>query len=157
LIFTIGYQALSSQRLLDITEALDALVIDVRSVPRSRKPGFSKGALGDLLGKRYLTMGENLGGRTPITAASIATLRTVAAERNDVILLCLEEAPGDCHRHATICSAHFPEAVHIYRDELFTARALDLAIARGPEVEYALCGSLGELIEDPEQSSELLP
>jgi hypothetical protein len=156
LIFTIGYQALRPQRLLDIAEALNALVVDVRVVPRSRKPGFSKGALVELLGKRYIPMGQELGGRGHTTDGGIAWLDP-SKRKTDLILLCLEEAPGECHRHHDICSRHFPDAVHIYRDELVTARSLDLSTARGDEIEYQLAGSLAELIEDAEPGSKLLP
>jgi hypothetical protein len=38
----------------------------------------------------------------------------------------MEEAPGDCH-HA-ICGPHFPDAVHIFRDQQFTAKALQDAL-----------------------------
>jgi len=43
----------------------------------------------------------------------------------------MEEAPGDCHRHLAICGPHFPEAIHIFRDEQFTARALQVALDAG--------------------------
>jgi uncharacterized protein (DUF488 family) len=149
MIFTIGYEGpLTPARLLEIAEGLDALVIDVRSVPRSRKPGFSKTKLAALLGPRYVTMGHALGGREPgVTPNGLIALRTQAKER-DVILMCMEEAPGDCHRHRTICGPHFPDAVHIFEDELFTARELTQALAAGEDGEYSLCGSLAELLEN---------
>jgi uncharacterized protein (DUF488 family) len=149
MIFTIGYEGpLTPARLLEIAEALDARVFDVRSVPRSRKPGFSKTKLAALLGERYETMGHALGGRAPgVTKDGLIQVRE-AAECGNVILMCMEEAPGDCHRHRTICGPHFPDAVHIFEDELFTARELTQALAAGEDGEYSLCGSLAELLEN---------
>jgi hypothetical protein len=43
----------------------------------------------------------------------------------------MEEAPGDCHRHHAICGPHFPEAIHIFRDEQFTVGALQAALNAG--------------------------
>jgi hypothetical protein len=43
----------------------------------------------------------------------------------------MEEAPGDCHRHHAICGPHFPAAVHIFRDEQFTAKMLQDALDAG--------------------------
>jgi uncharacterized protein (DUF488 family) len=102
LIFTLGYAGpLTTQRLLEIAQALDALVIDVRSVPRSRKSGFCKTKLGDLLGKRYLPLGHLLGGRPPgVLPEGIAQVRSLSAKR-DVILMCMEEEPEQC-RFASI-------------------------------------------------------
>jgi hypothetical protein len=56
------------------------------------------------------------------------------------LLLCAEEAPGDCHRHHDICGPHFPGAVHIFCDELFTAGALQEAIDAGPDADHETCG-----------------
>jgi hypothetical protein len=53
------------------------------------------------------------------------------AERATLLLLCMEEAPGDCHRHHAICGLHFPAAVHIFRDEQFTAKTLQDALDAG--------------------------
>ena len=60
-------------------------------------------------------------------------------------MLCAEEAPGDCHRHHDICGPHFPDAVHIFRDELFTAGALQEALNAGPDADYEICGDVAHL------------
>lgn len=157
MIYTIGYQNLTPSRLQEIVTGLDAVLFDVRHVPRSRKAGFGGNQLQALLGERYVAQGEQLGGRGHVTKSGLCdvvqyqadfpgTGRARYGSPKHVILMCLEEAPGDCHRHSDICSAHFPDAIHIYQDELFTARALDTALQAGDDVEYDLCGSLDDLI-----------
>jgi len=155
MIFTIGYEAMSSPlELQRIASALNALLIDVRSMPRSRKPGFSKSGLAALLGPHYYaTMGDQLGGRTPVTDFGIAEVTRLSATR-DVILMCMEEAPGHCHRHSAICGPHFPRAVHIYQDELLKAESLSVAIAT--EGYYDVLGSLAELVKNPKKARKLL-
>jgi hypothetical protein len=61
-VFTIGYQKLAPARLAEIAADLQALVIDVRGKPWSRKPGFHRTSLQRLLGERYLWMGDTLSG-----------------------------------------------------------------------------------------------
>jgi uncharacterized protein (DUF488 family) len=160
LIFTIGYAGpLTTTRLLEVATALDALVIDVRSRPQSRKPGFSKTKLGGLLGDRYLPMGHLLGGRPPgVLDEGIAQVRALSAKR-DVILMCMEETPEHCHRHHTICAPHFPRAIHIFEDDLVAARDLETALVtarKTGELEYDLLGSFAELVKDPKKHRKLL-
>jgi hypothetical protein len=136
------------------SRALDALVIDVRHVPRSRKPGWSMSRLIETLGPdRYTTMGQVLGGRRHTTDAGIKTLDGLSRAR-DVILLCLEEAPGHCHRHHDICAPHFPNAIHIFGDELL--RAGDLSEAIATQDYYTQIGSLAELVKNPKKGRKLL-
>jgi uncharacterized protein (DUF488 family) len=154
MIFTIGYERLQPARLKEIAYGIDALVIDVRHVPRSRKPGWSMSRLLETLGHDgYTTMGNVLGGRGHTSSAGINTLDGLSCAR-DVILLCLEEAPGHCHRHHDICGPHFPRAIHIYQDELL--RAGDLSEAIRTEGYYDQIGSLAELIENPNKARQLL-
>ena len=151
MILTIGYQRLSPERLREIITRLDARLIDCRNVPMSRRPGFSGRRLGELLGERYVQAGHFLGGRGHTTAEGIRWLRS---QSGNVVLMCMEEAPGDCHRHFDICGPQFPEAVHIYQDELFTARALQQA--EDDDSDYEIIGSLTELLENPETARNLL-
>jgi hypothetical protein len=58
----------------------------------------------------------------------------------------MEEAPGDCHRHRDICGPHIPDAIHIFRDELVTSRALRAALDAGPDADYEIAGSLADLL-----------
>jgi len=129
LIYTIGYQRLTSRRLEKIVGDLDAILVDCRYRPVSQRPEFSGDRLAEQFGARYQRRGHELGhGHT--TADGIDRLR-LDTERATLILLCMEEAPGDCHRHHAICGPHFPDAVHIFRDDQFTAKALQDAIDAG--------------------------
>jgi hypothetical protein len=72
--------------------------------------------LAEQFGARYQQRGHELGGHGHTTVDGIDRLR-LDAERATLLLLCMEEAPGDCHRHHAICGPHFPGAVHIFRDD----------------------------------------
>lgn len=123
-IFTIGYEGATQP---DFIAALQGAgveqVIDVRAVPLSRKPGFSKNVLAAGLkeaGIAYVhlkALGTPAEGREaarkgdratlervyagqlarPDAQAEAATMRELAAERPSV-LLCFERDPGICHR-----------------------------------------------------------
>lgn len=127
-IYSIGYQKLELDDLKDIAEHFDAIVVDVRSVPSSRKKGFSRKALDDALGPFYVFKGDQLGGRAPgVTPAGIEWLKKFD---QNIMLLCMEEAPGDCHRHHDIATRLLPsiDVTHIYQNELIQASALQRAI-----------------------------
>lgn len=112
-LYTIGYQRLMPQDLLAIASRLDALVVDCRVMPWSRKPGFSRAQLQRDLGRRYVWRGDHLGGRGFTDAAGLDSVRTDLQRGRTLLLLCMEAAPQDCHRHFTICGPHFPHALHI--------------------------------------------
>jgi hypothetical protein len=63
MIYTIGYQRLPLERLREIAEKLDAILIYCRFKPVSRKPGFGRRQLETLLGTKYEWRGNELGGR----------------------------------------------------------------------------------------------
>jgi uncharacterized protein (DUF488 family) len=123
-IFTIGYEATTMD---DFIAALQRAgverVIDIRAVPLSRRPGFSKNVLAASLkdaGIDYVLL-KNLGtpkpGRDAAKKGDVATLRAVydnqlhlpeaqaqaaqmrelAAEKPSA-LLCFERNPEHCHR-----------------------------------------------------------
>jgi uncharacterized protein (DUF488 family) len=123
-LLTIGYE---QSRIDDVIAALKqarvALLIDVRAVAASRKPGFSKRQLAaclDEAGMRYLhlqALGTPKPGRdavraghpermVPIYRAHIAGDRQQAelaqaislARTDRVCLLCFERDPAHCHR-----------------------------------------------------------
>jgi phosphatidylserine decarboxylase len=94
MIYTIGYQRLTSRRL------------DPAPGIRRRPP--RRAIRHPLPAARH-----ELGGRGHTAADGIDRLR-LDAERAPLILLCMEEAPGDCHRHHSICAPHFTDAVHIF-------------------------------------------
>ena len=123
-IFTIGYEATTmAEFLAALTRAGVQRVIDVRALPLSRRPGFSKSSLAASLrevGIDYVhlkQLGTPKRGRDAAKKGDVATLREVydvqlglpeaqaqvaqmhalAAERPSA-LLCYERDPCHCHR-----------------------------------------------------------
>jgi hypothetical protein len=109
LIYTIGYQRLTSLRLEAIIGDLDAILLDCRYRPFSQRPEFGGDRLAERFGARYHRRGHELGGRGHTTPEGIEGLHH-DAENSTLLLLCMEEAPGDCHRHHAICGPRFPRA-----------------------------------------------
>jgi uncharacterized protein (DUF488 family) len=149
-IMTIGYEKFRS---LDEFEELMgllgvSLVIDVRSVPFSRKPGFMKWALQKRFGKRYRWMGDTLGGRGKgVSVDALADLMAIALEGYRICLLCLEDAPGKCHRHIQIARqlnrALMCDCWHVCGEDVVLASELQRSIDEGTDYE---CYGLGKLI-----------
>ena len=123
-IFTIGYEGATQPELIAaLRQAGVERLIDVRAVPLSRKPGFSKNVLAAGLregGIGYIhlkALGTPPAGReaarkgrmdemkriyaaqleTPEAAAQAAQM-TVLAEETASALLCFERDPAHCHR-----------------------------------------------------------
>lgn len=142
-LLTIGYEGCTIQDVLsELKQAGVGLLIDVRAVPQSRKPGFSKRQLAaglDEQGIRYLHL-QGLGtpkpGRDAARAghpermevifrdhmqsdraqADLAQAKLVARE-NRACLLCFERDHRHCHRHivAELISAETGQPVeHLY-------------------------------------------
>ena len=142
-LLTIGYEGCTIQDVLATLKAAGVgLLIDVRAVPQSRKPGFSKRQLAaglDEQGIRYLHL-QGLGtpkpGRDAARAghpdrmevifrehmqsdraqADLGQAKMVARE-NRACLLCFERDHLHCHRHivAELISAETGQAVeHVY-------------------------------------------
>lgn len=142
-LLTIGYEGCTIQDVLsELKQAEVGLLIDVRAVPQSRKPGFSKRQLAaglDEQGIRYLHL-QGLGtpkpGRDAARAghpermevifrdhmqsdraqADLAQAKLVARE-NRACLLCFERDHRHCHRHivAELISAETGQPVeHLY-------------------------------------------
>jgi len=134
-IFTIGYESVTQPQLVEALSAAGVkLLADVRAVPLSRRPGFSKNILAaglreagiDYVGLKAL--GTPPEGREAARKHDLARLRRVysgqlesleavaqmaqlqdmAAER-PTALLCFERSPDCCHR-SLIVEAGFPEA-----------------------------------------------
>lgn len=122
-VWTVGYSGHTPQTFLErIQEAGIACVVDVRSVPLSRKPGFSKRALSEFLeagGVRYEPMPQLGASRDLLSrkrgGASFSELaknyRASLARKGDAVealaglvreqksaLMCLEKDAADCHR-----------------------------------------------------------
>lgn len=134
-IFTIGYEgATQSEVIAALSGAGVTMLADVRAVPLSRRPGFSKNILAaglreagiDYIGLKAL--GTPPEGREaarkhdharlasvyagqlelPEALAQMAQLRSIAEER-PTALLCFERDPSGCHR-SLLVSAALPEA-----------------------------------------------
>jgi uncharacterized protein (DUF488 family) len=123
-LFTIGYEGKTQAEMLgELGAAGVALVIDVRAVAASRRPGFSKTALAAGLkehGIDYLhlrPLGTPADGRQAARAGRIAEMRAIYADQLETpeaalaleqalaeaslrpsALLCYEREAPDCHR-----------------------------------------------------------
>ena len=135
-LYTIGYARLTPARLVEVMDLLGiARLIDVRSVPRTRVAGFGPKQLTTLLGARYVWEGETLGGRAPIEERSLGLLAQ-RAQVSRLLLMCMEEAPGECHRHHDIAlplARHGVQGLHVYQDHVVAARALQATIDAGKD------------------------
>lgn len=137
MIFTVGYQRLSPDALAELARQLDATVVDVRSVPTSRKRGFGRHQLASLLGARYVWRGDMLGGRAPERPRWAEGLEWLRAQPGNLLLLCLEEAPADCHRHEIALALGAPVA-HVYQVEVIEAAELERSCREGTDYECEL-------------------
>lgn len=123
-LFTIGYEGKTQAEMLGELEAAGVeLVLDVRAVAASRRPGFSKTALAAGLKERgidYLhlrPLGTPAAGREAARAGRIGEMRAIYAEQLETVeaglaleqalaeasrrraaLLCYEREAPDCHR-----------------------------------------------------------
>ena len=123
-IFTIGYEATTmAEFLAALTKAGVKRVIDVRALPLSRRPGFSKTALAASLFEARIgyvhlkALGTPKRGRDAAKKGDVDTLTAVYAEQLELpeaqvqaaqmlelaaempsVLLCYERDPCHCHR-----------------------------------------------------------
>lgn len=130
-IFTIGYEGTTVPEFIAaLKEAGVSRVIDVRAVPNSRRPGFSKTPLRNALaeeGIEYVhlrALGTPADGRAAARAGRIEDLKRIyagqlelpeaMAEAGQMValasekpsaLLCYEREPGGCHRTLLLQSA----------------------------------------------------
>lgn len=134
-VFTIGYEATTMAEFLAALKSAGVeRLIDVRALPISRRPGFSKNILAASLrevGIEYVHL-KNLGtpkpGRDAAKKGDVKTLRAVyanqlglpeaqaevaqmlaLAEEKPSALLCFERDPGHCHR-TLLLKAEAPDA-----------------------------------------------
>ncbi len=123
-LLTIGYEGCTIDTVLAaLREASVGLLLDVRAVPQSRKPGFSKRQLAaglDEVGIRYVHL-QGLGtpkpGRDAARAGQTARMEAIFSEHmtsdraqaalaqakllareQRACLLCFERDPAQCHR-----------------------------------------------------------
>ena len=123
-LYTIGYEGKTLDEFLgELQEAKVELLIDVRAVAASRRPGFSKTALSGALAQRgidYLhlrPLGTPAAGRQAARAGRTAEMRAIYADQLETpeaelamvralaeaggrraALLCFEREAGGCHR-----------------------------------------------------------
>lgn len=137
-IFTIGYEGATQAELIaTLTQAGVRLLADVRAVPLSRRPGFSKNILAaglreagiDYVGLKAL--GTPAEGREAARKGHHARLATIYARQLDLpeaivqaeqlkdmaaetptALLCFERDPAACHR-SLLLDAVLPDAERV--------------------------------------------
>ncbi len=137
-IFTIGYEGATQPELIAALQAAGVeRLVDVRAVPLSRRPGFSKNILAaglreagiDYVGLKAL--GTPAAGREAARKGQHARLATIYAAQLDMpealvqaaqlqelaaekptALLCFEREPGGCHR-ALLVRAVLPDAEQV--------------------------------------------
>lgn len=118
-IYSIGYQKLTPETLESILHAYGiTLLIDIRSVPYSRKPAFNRKRLEVQFGLDvYIWKGDILGGKFgPAKQEGIDFLVKLNAEAKQV-LMCLENDPRDCHRYQDIgvrLLKHGIDVIHLH-------------------------------------------
>lgn len=161
-IFSFGYQGSTPAELLAICARLRiSHVIDCRRKPMSRIPGFSGKALREMFEAlpgaegvdppRYEQRGDKLGGvpasadwpadgkPPPCDPAALRELAAEAAAGARLLLICMEHAPGDCHRHMTIAlplAAMGVTVRHVFDGEIVEAAELQRSIDAGEDDEY---------------------
>jgi uncharacterized protein (DUF488 family) len=140
-IFTIGYEGTTVGEFIGVLEKAGVeRVIDVRALPLSRRPGFSKSPLRAALeeaGIEYVhlkALGTPAEGRTAARAGRHADLERIyrgqlelpdaiaqsaimleMAREKPSALLCMEREPAHCHRTLLLDAvASDAEAVHLY-------------------------------------------
>lgn len=137
-IFTIGYEGATQDQLVtELRKAGVAVLADVRAVPLSRRPGFSKNVLAAGLkeaGIGYVglkALGTPPEGREAARKGNMVRLAHVYADQLETleagiqaaqlaemvreqptVLLCFERDPATCHR-SLLVDALFPDAERI--------------------------------------------
>jgi uncharacterized protein (DUF488 family) len=123
-LYTIGYEDATVDALIARLESAGVRVlIDVRAIPLSRKPGYSKNRLAerlDVIGIEYIGLkglGTPAAGREAARRGRTEEMRTIfrqhlktkeaqadmqrgleIVQKSPACLLCFEHAPGSCHR-----------------------------------------------------------
>ncbi|MCB9137336.1 MAG: DUF488 domain-containing protein [Caldilineaceae bacterium] len=170
-IYTIGY---GTREIDDFIRLLQqyaiAYLIDVRTAPYSRyRPEFSRRQLEERLqaaGIRYIFMGDQLGGRPDDPAcyvddkadygrmaqradylAGIERLQRAAEQGQQVILMCSEGKPQECHRSKLIGKTLTEDGIDvIHLDE-------NDASCTQEEIIFRITGGQLGLFGDPEFTS----
>ena len=121
-IFTIGYEATTMGEFLAALQGAGVeRIIDVRAVPNSRRPGFSKTPLRNALaeiGIDYVhlkALGTPAEGRSAARAGRHEDLERELATEKPSALLCYERDPAGCHRSLLLAAVARDAAVtHLF-------------------------------------------
>ena len=138
MIYSIGYERLDPAELLRLANRLDATVVDVRGSHRRTRAGYSEQAMRALLGERYDWRPTTLGnaGGNHVQASGLEALYM---DPGNAILLCVEEAAGDCHRYSEIAvpllEQYGEDVRHIYRGQVARTSAMLRAYAENTPCE----------------------
>ena len=109
MIYTVGYKGKTLQQVVNIMDAhkIDVLV-DVRSLPRSKYKEFNRAVLEWRLKQRYRWEGDRLGGlervRSPFYEEGLEWIRNANMAGKNVLVMCMEEDPDKCHRKKWIAT-----------------------------------------------------
>jgi uncharacterized protein (DUF488 family) len=130
IIFTLGYQVLTPDGLaLVLSERGVERLIDVRTSPWSRKPGFARKELEARFSGPpdavYEWRGNMLGGKGD--AISGDAIEWLASQKGRLALLCMENDPCGCHRYWLIARrllALGMECVHIHGNREYSTSEL---------------------------------
>lgn len=147
-IYTLGYEGAA---LPDFIRTLEdtgvSLLLDIRELPQSRRPGFSKRALSEALAdagiayRHVRQLGDPKPGRDAARRGAMEEFRSIFnahldleacqkalqevaqdADAETVVLMCYERAPHDCHRSLV--------AQHLVHLRSFRIVHLDVQIGR---------------------------
>lgn len=140
-IFTIGYEATTVGEFIAALEAAKVeRVIDVRALPLSRRPGFSKTALAGALQEagldyvhlkalgtpadgraaarsgRHADMARIYAGQLELPEAIVqSAMMLELAKEKPSALLCFEREPAHCHRNLLLAAAAGnAEVIHLF-------------------------------------------
>ncbi len=141
MIYTVGYAKLDHPRLRRLLRALRAQhLVDVRSIPTSRRPGFGRHQLAAAF-PEYTWQGQWLGGIKPGKPGTTPEgLHWLSSQIDcNPLIMCLEEPPADCHRHALIARPLLKrgiDCIHVYQNELIEASELQRSLDDDDEYDY---------------------
>lgn len=172
-IYTIGYGNRSAEEFINLLKRYQiAYLIDIRSQPYSKfSPDFSQNQLRDILQKnkiRYVFMGDTLGGRPndpdcydehgnvdyekyktkAFYQDGIARLKNAYGQSANIVLMCSELKPEQCHRSKLVGKTldeipvpvqHIDETGQLRSQEL-VYKAVEANITRVHESQLGLFG-----------------
>ena len=128
-IYTLGYVGWKVEDIEAVVKRLDAVLVDVRMVPRSRAPIWNGSTLHKRLGDRYVWLREfgnrNYKGTVEQIEiadfpAGAAKLQAIAAGGRAIILLCGCPEVATCHRKVLaewLAQAWKAEVMHLTRPD----------------------------------------